>query len=367
MSLSDQKIVYDICQKFLREHIPEYVRDMAHDLILDNGPQKIDLQEGDNWTVKGVIQGEDLQVYTPKIEICIADHQLRQECNCQAAFSGSCTHVATLILQLLENLKDTQNDTTDDVIPVKDWKQSFHSFFTSEIEPEAGRHYLLFRFHPEHERLLVSFFRARQNKTSVSSVHNEITLEHLIQNPDWCEFSPHLPEVAKQIGQYLGYYGHCVEIPQGLISWFFWSIRNEYYLLWKDTDKHLRIETATFSLKLNPKFNESDFTFEILDLAKTKKSKMIQLLFMVKCRFGCAYTTASIPCRQVCPQISFARSSQILRPSPKKICPNSWIGSGQSFLIAISMSPRTSSNAWNPSFSQHLTTPNYSWMKKVVC
>ena len=264
MSRSDHSIVYEIGQKFLHERIPEYVRDMAQDLLIDNGPQKIDVQEGDLWTIKGVIQGEDLQVYTPKVEISVADHVLRHECNCQGSFSGSCTHVATLILQLLDNIKEIKDDHTDEVAPTKDWKQSFHSFFTSEIEPETGRHYLIFRFNPENERLLVSFFRARQNKTSVSSVHTEITLEHLIQNPDWCEFSPRLPEVAKQIGQYLDYYGHCVEIPQGLISWFFWAIRKEYYLLWKDTDKHLRIETAPFSLKLNPKFNESGFTFEML-------------------------------------------------------------------------------------------------------
>ena len=130
------------------------------------------------------------------------------------------------------------------------------------MEPEPGKHYLIFRFQPEQGRLLVSFFRGRQNKSGLSSVHNEITLQQIINNPDWCEFSPQLPHVARQIGQHLDYYGHRVEIPDGLTSWFFWAVRKEYYLLWKDTDRPCRIESTPFALKLKPNFDDNGFSFD---------------------------------------------------------------------------------------------------------
>lgn len=79
------------------------------------------------------------------------------------------------------------------LLPGTDWKQSFRNFFSTDMEPEPGRHYLIFRFAPEQGRLLVSFFRGRQNKSGLSTVHTEVTLEQIIQNPDWCEFSPQLP------------------------------------------------------------------------------------------------------------------------------------------------------------------------------
>jgi len=148
--------------------------------------------------------------------------------------------------------------------PAKDWKQSFRSFFSTDMEPEPGKHYLIFRFQPEQGRLLVSFFRGRQNKSGLSSVHNEITLQQIINNPDWCEFSPQLPHVARQIGQHLDYYGHRVEIPDGLTSWFFWAVRKEYYLLWKDTDRPCRIESTPFALKLKPNFDDNGFSFDVL-------------------------------------------------------------------------------------------------------
>lgn len=85
---------------------------------------------------------------------------------------------------------------------------SFRNFFGGTFEPETGRHYFLFRFYPEPGRLSVAFFRARQNKTGLSSVRQEITLDHILRNPEWCEHSPELPQVVRQIAQYLDYYGH---------------------------------------------------------------------------------------------------------------------------------------------------------------
>ena len=110
----------------------------------------------------------------------------------------------------------------------------------------------------------MEFFRARQNKSGLSTVQNPVTLEQIVRNPDWCEISPELPKVAEQIGQYLDYYGHRVEIPFGLMTWFFWAIRNEYYLFWEETKQSVRIESTPIRLQLRPKFTEEGLTFDII-------------------------------------------------------------------------------------------------------
>ncbi len=253
-----------MCQAFLHDSVPEYIRDAAYYILSEGEVQKINIQEGESWDVQGVIQGEDLQVYTPSLNFTIADRSTRHQCNCSDAFTGICRHVAALALRLNEELRKEQGEPEETPSRGTDWKQSFRSFFSTDMEPEPGHHYLIFRFEPEPERLLVSFFRGRQNKSGLSSVHNDVTLAQLIENPDWCEFSPQLPHVAKQIGQHLDYYGHRIEIPQGLTSWFFWSVRREYYLLWKDTDKPCRIESTPFTLKLKPLLDEAGFHFEVM-------------------------------------------------------------------------------------------------------
>lgn len=118
--------------------------------------------------------------------------------------------------------------------------------------PETGRHYFIFRFYPEPGRLIVALFRARQNKTGLSSVHQETSLEQILRNPEWCDQSPQLLQVARQIGHYLDYYGHRIEIPEGLVSWFFWAIRREYYMFWKDTDIPCTIVSTPLTVKLRP-------------------------------------------------------------------------------------------------------------------
>ncbi len=264
MSRSEQNIVKDMCQAFLHDSVPEYIRDAAYYILSEGEVQKINIQEGESWDVQGVIQGEDLQVYTPSLNFTIEDRSTRYQCNCSDAFTGICRHVAALALRLNEDLRKEQGEPEETPSRGTDWKQSFRSFFSTDMEPEPGHHYLIFRFEPEPERLLVSFFRGRQNKSGLSSVHNDVTLAQLIENPDWCEFSPQLPHVAKQIGQHLDYYGHRIEIPQGLTSWFFWSVRREYYLLWRDTDKPCRIESTPFTLKLKPLLDDAGFHFEVM-------------------------------------------------------------------------------------------------------
>ncbi|GHU99025.1 Snf2 family protein [Deltaproteobacteria bacterium] len=264
MSRSEQNAVSEMCRIFLQDSVQEYIRDAAHHILSGNEVQKINIQEGETWTARGSVQGENLQVYTPSLNFSLIDRATTSHCNCPDAFSGVCRHVAALALLLMEDIRREQGDDIDDFPVTVDWKHSFRSFFSTAMEAEPGRYYLIFRFTPEDGRLLVSFFRARQNKTGLSSVHAEVTLEQIIYNPDWCEASPQLPHVASQIGRCLDYYGHRVKIPDGLLSWFFWAIRNEYYLLWEDTDQPCGIESAPFALKLNPILDDAGLRFQVL-------------------------------------------------------------------------------------------------------
>ena len=264
MTRAEKNAVRTLTQSFVYDTIPEYIRDSGQYILSDGGVQKINItQEGDNWEVEGTIQGEDFQVYHPKLALNLSDNIIRQQCNCSEAFTGICRHVAAIALQLQLDLRE---DSVNEDAPIlrSDWKQSFRSFFSTEVEPEPGRHYLIFRFHPEPGRLLVAFYRGRQNKSGISTVHTEVTLEQILRSPEWCELSPQLPAVVRQIGQYQDYYGHKVEIPEGLVSWFFWALRHEYYLLWRDTDKNCHIESTPFVLKLKPGIDDEGFRFSVL-------------------------------------------------------------------------------------------------------
>lgn len=257
MSSSVEERVQRILRDFLSGDIPEYIRDSGQYLIAEGGIQKLDIRRGgDSWKVEAQIQGDDFQTYTSELEISLDQGTASSNCNCQDSFSGTCRHVAATALELSSRLDSVVSTREDDPQPVKsEWRQNFRSFFSTALDPEPGQHYLIFRFIAEPGRLLVEFFRARQNKSGLSTVQNPVTLEQIVRNPDWCEISPELPKVAEQIGQYLDYYGHRVEIPFGLMTWFFWAIRNEYYLFWEETEQSVRIESTPIRLQLRPKLS----------------------------------------------------------------------------------------------------------------
>ncbi len=264
MTRAEKNAIRTLLQTFTQETTPEYIKDSGQYILSEGGLQKINItQNGTSWEIEGTIQGDDFQVYTPTLHLCLDDYTIAHRCNCSEAFSGICPHVAAISLQLYNDL--CENDTEEEVLtPRADWKQSFRPFFTTEAEPEAGRHYLIFRLYPEPGRLLVAFFRGRQNKSGISSVHAEITLEQILRNPEWCELSPQLQDVTRQIGLHQDYYGHKVEVPAGLVSWFFWAVRHEYYIYWRDSDRPSHIESAPFVLKLKPEISEEGFSFALL-------------------------------------------------------------------------------------------------------
>jgi non-specific serine/threonine protein kinase len=264
MASGKNHTAHALLQSFLKDSVPEYVQERA-EAVLVGGPLKLTVRKDAlNWFLDASIQGEDLQFFTPHIALHLEERHVSHMCNCDEAFGGVCRHVAALALHEFAAL-GMENGTGEEPLPSRpEWRRVFRSFFSMDMEAESGQHYLIFRFYPEPRRLLVSFFRGRQNKSGLSAVHGEITLEHFIRNPEWCELSPQLPAVARQIGQHLDYYGHRIEIPEGLVSWFFWAVRKEYYLLWESGEFPCRIEATPFILKLKPMLDDEGFSFDVL-------------------------------------------------------------------------------------------------------
>ncbi len=262
--------VKEITNEFLKENIPEYILESSQKLLSEEAVQKLDLKKReDYWDIDSHIESDDFQVYNPEIGINLKEGTVNFFCNCPDSFTGICPHIGATLIKLLNTL-----DNKDDQKPTKprtDWRHSFRPFFTTIPEPEVGNNYLLFRFYPEPERLQIAFFRARQNKSGLSKVQNPITLEQIVHNPDWSEMSPNLPQVAYQIGQHLDYFGHKVELPSGLLTWFFWSIKDEHYLFWEETDHPVRIESQSMRLQLQPQISEDGLTFELFLSHEDKK------------------------------------------------------------------------------------------------
>ena len=261
----DESAARAILQNFLRNSIMEYIRDAGQDIEASNGVIRVAMnKENATWDAEGVVQGEDFQNYGPHVHLHLEDSSMEQQCNCHEAFTGVCRHVAALCYKLLHELEKGDGEIEPESKQRVDWRQSYRTFFSSSLDPEPGRHYLVFRFYPEPGRLIVELFRARQNKTGLSSVHQETSLEQILRNPEWCEQSPQVLQVAEQIGHFLDYYGHRIEIPDGLASWFFWAVRREYYFFWRDSNIPCRIESSPLTIKLRPVLDDDGLRFDVL-------------------------------------------------------------------------------------------------------
>ena len=114
MSRSEHNIVLEMCLSFLHDKVPEYIRDAGSYILSESGVQKINIQEGEVWEVKGNIQGDDFQVYTPKLDLSISDRTVQCQCNCSDAFSGVCRHVSALAQQLVDELRQEEGQDAED-------------------------------------------------------------------------------------------------------------------------------------------------------------------------------------------------------------------------------------------------------------
>ncbi|SDL39846.1 Superfamily II DNA or RNA helicase, SNF2 family [Maridesulfovibrio ferrireducens] len=263
MSQNEEAVVKKILKDFVSNTVPEYILDGSRTIVNSGGVQKLELKKRERyWDVDSSIQGDDFQIYTSELGLNLAEENINHYCNCPDSYSGVCRHVGAAALKLLLTL-DSEEEKAESSKQA-DWRQNFRSFFSTELEPEAGKHYIIYRMYPEPERLQVSFFRARQNKSGLSQVQNEVDLESIIANPEWSETSPNLPLVAEQIGHFLDYRGHRVDIPAGLHAWFFRAVKDEYYIFLRDTDIPIRIESRTMQLKLSPQLAEEGLSFDIL-------------------------------------------------------------------------------------------------------
>ena len=138
MSKSEHSVILEMCQSFLHDNVPEYIRDAGSYILSESGVQKINIQEGEAWEVKGNIQGDDFQVYTPKLVLSLADRTVQCQCNCSDAFSGVCRHVSALAQKLIEEMRQEEGQDTGERVSTVDWKQSFRGFFSTDMEPEPG-------------------------------------------------------------------------------------------------------------------------------------------------------------------------------------------------------------------------------------
>lgn len=268
MTINPEPQAKKILTEFLKDSVPEYILDGSRSLVQSRGVEKLKLGRRERFIdAEAQIQGEDFQVYSTEVAVNLASEAVSYYCNCEEASMGVCRHVGAVALKLLQALDEEPGENGDKPAPPPprgEWRQAFRSYFSTAHDPEPGKHYIVYRFHPEPERLQVAFFRARQNKSGLSQVQNEITLEQIIKDPEWAEASPLLPKVAEQVGAYQDYYGHRVEIPPGLLTWFLWAAKDDYYLFQGDTDQPLRIERKTMRLQLAPQLADEGLSFSIL-------------------------------------------------------------------------------------------------------
>ena len=171
MNVREENAARALIQGFLKDSVPEYIKDTGQEILNSGGVHKLTIRkEGDTWDVEGIVQGEDFQNYSPHLMLNPGDSQISYNCNCHEAFMGVCRHVAATALKMFADLDKDYGAPEEPQRLNTEWRQSFRSFFSSSLEPETGRHYFIFRFYPEPGRLIVALFRARQNKTGLSSV-----------------------------------------------------------------------------------------------------------------------------------------------------------------------------------------------------
>ncbi|EPR37329.1 SNF2-related protein [Desulfovibrio sp. X2] len=260
----------EILSHFIKDSVPEYILEGAQSILDSGGVRKLSLKKREQfWDIDAQIQGDDFQSYAAELGLNLQDGNINYYCNCPDSFSGVCRHIGAGALKLLQSLEIP--DDQEEAPKVRtDWRQSYRSFFATAHEPEAGKHYLVYRFYAEPGRLQVAFFRARQNKSGLSQVQNEVTLAQIYENEDWCESVPLLPEAARQVASFLDYAGHRVELPAGLLTWFLWAIKDEYYLFQADSEQPARIQRKTMRLQLTPQLSEDGLSFDLMLSAEGK-------------------------------------------------------------------------------------------------
>ena len=136
---SDEALVKNILQSFVRNTIPEYILEGSQEIVDSGGVIKLDVhRRAQYWEAEGQVQGEELQNYSPQLGINLGDNSASAFCNCSDSFAGYCRHIGALALKVIRSF---ESEAEEDIPrPKTDWHQAFRSFFATELEPEAGKH-----------------------------------------------------------------------------------------------------------------------------------------------------------------------------------------------------------------------------------
>ena len=101
MNVREENAARALIQGFLKDSVPEYIKDTGQEILNSGGVHKLTIRkEGDTWDVEGIVQGEDFQNYSPHLMLNPGDSQISYNCNCHEAFMGVCRHVAATALKM---------------------------------------------------------------------------------------------------------------------------------------------------------------------------------------------------------------------------------------------------------------------------
>ena len=89
MNVREESAARALIQGFLKDSVPEYIKDTGQEILNGGGVHKLTIRkEGDGWDVEGIVQGEDFQNYSPHLLLHLGDSQISYNCNCHEAFMG---------------------------------------------------------------------------------------------------------------------------------------------------------------------------------------------------------------------------------------------------------------------------------------
>ena len=68
MNVREENAARALIQGFLKDSVPEYIKDTGQEILNSGGVHKLTIRkEGDTWDVEGIVQGEDFQNYSPHL------------------------------------------------------------------------------------------------------------------------------------------------------------------------------------------------------------------------------------------------------------------------------------------------------------
>lgn len=67
MNVREENAARALIQGFLKDSVPEYIKDTGQEILNSGGVHKLTIRkEGDTWDVEGIVQGEDFpELFAP--------------------------------------------------------------------------------------------------------------------------------------------------------------------------------------------------------------------------------------------------------------------------------------------------------------